>query len=118
MHAAVVRPVAAALLVLPLVLGCSTDSSPEEERAELAASLAVDLQDETDGALDADQATCVAEALVETVGVERFEDLVAEAAEQDAASIAPSDDADLRTQVIDVFASCDALDAVLGLTEP
>ena len=50
------------------------------------------------------RADCVAEALVDTVGEERFDDLIAAAAEDG--------DPELRDQVVDVFASCDALDPV------
>lgn len=92
------------LLVLAAALvltGCGDDDEPsaEERRAEVVAQLADDLQAETDGALDDDQATCVATELVDTVGEERFDEVVAAAGDGDPA---------LRDQVVDIFVGCDA----------
>ncbi len=93
------------MLVLALALaGCGDDEpSTEERRAEVVDQLAEDLRTEA-STLTAGQADCVAEALVDTVGEERFDDLIAAAAEDG--------DPELRGQVIDVFASCDALEPV------
>ena len=94
------------VLVLALALaGCgdSDDPTAEERRADVVAQLADDLRAEV-GTLTVGEADCVAEGLVDTVGEDRFEDLIAAAADDG--------DAALRDQVVDVFASCDALDPV------
>ena len=95
-------------LALALVLaGCGEDEpTAEEVRADTVAQLTQDLQDETDGALDEETAGCVATELVETVGEERFDEVI-EAASGDG-------DPALRDEVIDLFASCDALDPLVG----
>lgn len=94
------------MLVLALALaGCGDEEpSAEERRAAVVDQLAADLRAETDGALSRDAAECVAAELVDTVGEERFDEVVAAAG--------GDGDAALRDQVIDVFASCDALDPV------
>ena len=94
------------MLVLALVLaGCGDeDPSAEERRAEVVDQLAADLRAETDGALSRDAAECVAAELVDTVGEERFDEVIAAAG--------GDGDPSLRDQVVDVFASCDALDPV------
>lgn len=89
-----------------LVLGgCGDDPSPDAAREALVEELAEDLVAETDGALDEDAARCVAGRLADDVGVDRFDDVVEAAAEDD--------DPDLRAQVIDAFAACDALEPLL-----
>jgi len=100
--------------VLPLVVAslvllgaCNDEPTAEEERDALVRDLAEDLRAETDGALDADAATCVAEGLVDEIGADTFDDVVAAAGD--------GDDPELRDQVIDVFASCDALEPILDL---
>ena len=98
------------MLAVALVLAGCGDAEPEptaeEQRAEVVHQLADDLLTETDGALDDDTATCVADELVVAVGVDRLDEIVA----------AAGDDGDpvLRDEVVDVFASCDALDPLLG----
>ena len=93
------------MLVLALALaGCGDEEPSAEERRgavvdQLAAGLRTEVSTLTEG-----EANCVAEALVDTVGEERFDDLIAAAADDG--------DPELRDQVIDVFASCDALDPV------
>ena len=95
-----------AVLGLSVVLaGCGDDPSPAEEREALVDQLAEDLVAETEGALDVDAARCVAGRLADDVGVDRFDDVVDAAAEDD--------DPDLKAQVIDAFAACDALDPLL-----
>lgn len=91
-------------LAVALVACGADEPSAEARRADLVDQLAQDLQDETDGSLSSDEATCVAEALVDTLGEERFDDVVAAAS--------GDGEPDIRDQVIDVFASCDALDPV------
>jgi hypothetical protein len=94
------------VLALALALaGCGDDEpTAEERRADAVDQLADDLRAETDGALSRQAAECVAAELVDTVGEERFDDLVA----------AADDDGDpaLRDQVVDVFAACDAVDSL------
>jgi hypothetical protein len=100
-------PAVVAGLVLALALGgCGGDHEPADERARLVADLAGELQAETDGALDEDAATCVATHLVETVGEDRFDEVVAVADGEG--------DQHLRDQVIDVFAGCDALEPIIA----
>jgi len=102
------RPVAAlAGLALALVVAaCGGQPSAEERRAALVADLAEDLVAAGDGALDEDAARCVAERLADDVGPDRFDEVLAAAEDPDAAG-------DLRDQVVDAFAACDALDPLL-----
>lgn len=106
------RPTVPPIVAVPLLAlgltGCADDPSAEEQRDDLVADLTEDLQAETDGALDDATATCVAEGLVDVVGVERFEEVVDAAAEG-------GEDPELRDQVIDVFSACDALEPILDL---
>jgi hypothetical protein len=100
------------VLALALVVAaCAEDDepTPEERREALVAQLSEDLVAETEGALSDGQATCVAEALADTVGEDRFPDVVAAAA--------GDGDPDLRDTVIDVFASCDALEPLVEHAE-
>jgi hypothetical protein len=97
---------ALAACLLPVVgAACGDEPSAEERRAALVDDLAEDLRAETDGALDEETATCVAEALADAVGVDRFDEVVDAAAD--------GGDPELRQQVIDVFASCEALEPIL-----
>lgn len=82
-------------IVLLLPLAAVAAGACGEDR-----DLADDLVEVTDGALDADQAACVADGLESSFGDDSFRAL---------------DDADeaVRLEVIDIFAACDALDAVL-----
>ena len=96
-----------ALALAAALAGCGDDEpTAEERRAELVTQLADDLRAETGGALDDEATTCVSEALVDTVGEERFDEIVAAAGGDGVPR--------LRDQVVDVFASCDALDRVQG----
>ena len=100
------RSVAVISCVLAGVLaGCGGEPTADERRDDLVEALADDLVAETDGALDDQAARCVAGRLADDVGVERFDEVVA-AAEDD-------DGTELRDQVIDAFAACDALDPLL-----
>lgn len=87
------------------VAACGGDPSDEERRAALVEQLAEELVVESDGALDEDGAHCVAGRLADDIGVERFEEVVRAAA--------ADDDPDLRAQVVDAFAACDALAPLL-----
>lgn len=113
------RLLLATAVVLPLVACTDDDPSPAERRAALTEDLAGDLVTETDGALSDEQARCVAEALVQAVGVESFDEIVAAAADGAAADPGASEDEDgepddgLRLTVIDAFAGCDALEPLL-----
>lgn len=95
------------MLALALVVAACADDepTPEERRAEAVSQLAEDLDAETDGALSEEAADCVAAGLVDTIGEERFDEVVAAAA--------GDGDPDLTDTVIDVFASCDALDPLM-----
>jgi hypothetical protein len=84
---------------------CGGEPSAEERRARLVDDLAGDLVTETGGALGEDEARCVAGRLVDDVGPDRF-DHVVDAARGDT-------DPELRDQVIDAFAACDALEPLL-----
>lgn len=92
----------AALLALALA-ACSDEPSAEEERRQLAD----DLVAETGGALGREEAECVAEGLQEAFGDESYEELLA------AAERAGEEGEDpVRDTVIDLFASCGALESV------
>lgn len=101
------------LLVLALgaaLVACAEDEpAPEERRTAMVAQLADDLVAETDGALSDRAARCVARQLVDTVGEERFDEVVAAAA--------GDGEPELRDQVIDVFAACDALEPLVSDAE-
>jgi hypothetical protein len=101
------RPVVSSMVLAAALVAtaCGSEPSADEEQERLVAELAEDLQVETGGTLDEGTSRCVADGLVESVGVERFEEVVAAAAAED--------DLELRTQVIDVFASCDALEPLI-----
>lgn len=93
------------LALAVLAAGCGGEEpTAEQRRGEVVAQLAQDLRVETDGALDEDMARCVAAELVDAVGEDRFDEVVA---------AVDDGDSPLRDQVIDVFASCDALDPLL-----
>jgi len=95
-----------ALAAAPQLAGCSDEPSAEERRADLVEELAADLVAETDGALDDEAARCVAERLADDVGVDRFDEVIAAADDEDGTG--------LRDQVIDAFSACDALDPLLA----
>lgn len=100
-----VRPRLPVLALAVLVAGCAGEEpTAAERRAEVVAQLAQDLRVETDGALDEEMARCVATELFDAVGEDRFDDVVA---------AVDDEDSPLRDQVIDVFASCDALDPLV-----
>ncbi|WP_436793281.1 hypothetical protein [Actinospongicola halichondriae] len=87
--------------VLVLVAAACSNETDDAER------LADELIVETDGALDETQAACVADGLVASFGDDSFQEVL-EAAEGTGDSAG-----DVRIEVIDIFASCDALDAVV-----
>ena len=93
---------ATSALAAALALGCSQEPSAEEERRQLAD----DLVAETGGDLGAAEAECVAGRLQEEFGDRSYDDLLA------AAGRRGRDDDPVRAQVIDIFAACDALEAV------
>lgn len=96
------RPLLLASLaaVAALAGGCG-EPSVEDRRT----ALAEDLVAETDGALDADVARCVADGLYAEFDEDSL-DLVVAVAE------GAEDDADVRRRVVDVFADCDALGSI------
>lgn len=81
--------------------GCSDDEAPD------AGQLADELIEETGGALDEAQADCVAEGLITSFGDDSFRAVI------DAAEDGGDAGEDVRVEVIDIFAACDALDAVV-----
>lgn len=97
--------IAAAIFVAVLVGACGDDPDDTERITE-------ELVDETDGALDETQAGCVADRLVSSFGDDSFREVL------DAAQGTGETADDVRTQVIDIFASCDALDAVVLDRDP
>lgn len=90
-----------AAVTVSLALVACGGPSDEQRRQDLAD----DLVAETDGALDDDVATCVADGLYEAFADDSIDRViaVAEGAE---------DDDEVRTRVVEVFADCDALAAV------
>jgi hypothetical protein len=96
------RPVLAISMGLAslAVVACG-DSSAEEERERLADELVT----ETDGALEPATARCVADDLHDRFGADSFRRLL------DATG--SDDEADVRREVIEVFARCDALPAII-----
>ena len=94
-----------ALALTLLLAGCAGEEpTAAERRADVVAQLAQDLRVEADGALDEEMAMCVATELVDAVGEDRFDEVIAAVDDHDSP---------LRDQVIDVFASCDALDPLV-----
>ena len=94
--------VAAAGLGLALA-ACSDEPSADEERRQLTD----DLVAETGGALGREEAECVARGLQEQFGDRSYEELLA-AAER----VGDEGEDPVRDTVIDLFASCDALESV------
>lgn len=97
--------VAGGLLAL-FSAGCGGELSADEQRQRLAE----DLVTETDGALDDERARCVADALHEQYGDDSFQRVLDAAARPQTTTDA---NADVRSEVIDIFASCDALDPII-----
>jgi len=88
-----------------LLAGCAGAPSAEERRADLVDDLAGELVEETGGALGEEAARCVAGRLADEVGIDRLDDVVRAAA--------ADDDPELRAQVVDAFADCDAIEPLL-----
>lgn len=86
--------------------GCSDDEAPD------AGQLADELIEETGGALDEAQARCVSEGLITSFGDDSFRAVI------DAAEERGEEGGDVRVEVIDIFAACDALDVVVLDTTP
>ncbi len=85
------------------VTACSSGPSADEVRRQLAD----DLVTETNGALDDRAAVCVADGLYQAYGDHGFRAVLD--AEQSAGG-APDD---VRSRVIDIFAGCDAIGAII-----
>lgn len=107
--AATRRGIAGAVIALSVVGGalvttaCGTEPTAEEERRRLAE----DLVTEVGPRLGREEADCLAERLHEEYGEDAFVDVL------DAAEDRSGDHADaVRAAVIDIFASCGALEAV------
>lgn len=92
----------AALLACAVLAGCGGDSADDDRDA-----LADDLLEETDGALDESTARCVADGLQDEFGDDSFEQIL------DAASGSGTEGDEVRVQVIDIFAGCDALGPII-----
>jgi hypothetical protein len=95
----------AALATAVVLTGCGGDGDETDRLAD-------ELVSETGGALDDTQARCVADGLVDSFGDDSFREVL------DAAEGSGEDADDVRVEVIDIFASCDALDAVVLDEEP
>ncbi len=89
-----------------LVLAACGDDPSDAER------IASELVDETAGALDETQAACVANGLVSSFGDDSFREVL------DAAEGTGDGADDVRVEVIDIFAACDALEAVVLEADP
>ena len=99
------RRVAGWLVValLTAAAACGSEPSAEEERQRLADDLVAEVGDR----LGREEAECVAGRLQEAYGDDAFDEVL-EAAERRS-----GEDADaVRGTVIDIFAACDALEAV------
>lgn len=94
------------VVALPAVAACGDDADDDADR------IATELVDETGGALDESQAACVADGLVASFGDDSFRAVL------DAANGDGETAEDVRVEVIDIFAACDALDAVVLDEEP
>lgn len=96
------RRIAAVVVALSLA-ACGGEPSADDERRRLADDLIAEVGD----GLDRDAADCVAGRLHDEFGDDSFEQVL------DAAERRRGADADaVRSTVIDVFAACDALEAV------
>ena len=83
---------------------CSDEPSAEEQRRQLADDLVAEVGEDLGPA----EAECVAEAMQEEFGDDSFREVI------DAAEGAGPDEGDesVRSTIIDIFAACDALEAV------
>ena len=97
------RVATAVALVAVLLSGCGGGPSAEDERRRLAD----DLLAEVGGGLGRQEADCVAGRLQEEFGDDAFRQVL-EAAEAGGGERTDS----VRSTVIDIFAACDALEAV------
>lgn len=86
---------------------CSAAEEPDpaQVRADAIGELQLSLIERSDGALDEAMAACVAAGLVDTYGTTELEQTLLDAAPEGA----------VRSEVIDIFAGCDALDAALDV---
>lgn len=94
---------------LLLAAACSSESDepdPAQVRADAIGELQTALIERSDGSLDETMAACVATGLVDAYGPEEVEQTLLEA----------EPEGDVRSTVVDIFAACDALDAVLDVT--
>ena len=88
--------------------GCSDEPSAEEQRRQLADDLVAEVGE----GLGRSEAECVAEAMQEEFGDDSFRRVV-DAASGDADGAGPDEgDEAVRSTIIDIFAACDALEAV------
>lgn len=87
---------------------CSDEPSAEEQRRQLAD----DLVAEVGADLGRAEAECVAEAMQEEFGDDSFQEVI-DAAADDAGGTGSDEEVEaVRSTVIDIFAACDALEAV------
>lgn len=96
--ARLLAPVAAITL-----LACADDGPGRDRLAEA-------LIEESRGALDEDQASCVAAELEDAFGDDSYQRIIDVAGTENGTA---GGDEDVRTEVIDIFSGCDALHAVL-----
>ena len=88
--------------------GCSDEPSAEEQRRQLADDLVAEVGEDLGRA----EADCVAEAMQEEFGDDSFRRVIDAAADDGDDTGSDEGDEAVRSTVIDIFAACDALEAV------
>jgi hypothetical protein len=88
--------------------GCSDEPSAEEQRRQLADDLVAEVGEDLGRA----EAECVAEAMQAEFGDDSFQRVIDAAAGDAAGTGSDEGDEAVRSTIIDIFAACDALEAV------
>lgn len=95
-----------------VLAGCSDEPSAEEQRRQLADDLVAEVGEDLGRA----EAECVAEAMQEEFGGDSFRRVIEAAAGGGGDAGSDEGDEAVRSTVIDIFAACDALEAVATTT--